>query len=266
MTLLRIIPLSLALVFTSATIADNQPNYQQIEWPELMAAEDLAAIEAMPAIDHSGGESEPSADWDKSDWDNADFDTINSDSWQSDDWASAEQAPSEPNSSKQQDSNQNRDDSNGLSAEELSAEPDEQEMNSIVASAIQQAVTIRDQPEIAKAYEAALVSTKVREEFNNAKIRLAGFVVPLEFDDSQRISEFFLVPYFGACIHMPPPPPNQIIHVVINTDDMKDGFTLQNLYDPVWVSGLLKTELIENSVATSAYSMSASDITPYSDD
>ncbi|MDR1936219.1 MAG: DUF3299 domain-containing protein [Candidatus Accumulibacter sp.] len=44
-------------------------------------------------------------------------------------------------------------------------------------------------------------------------IRIFGFVVPLEWDNESAISEFLLVPYFGACIHVPPPPPNQIIHV-----------------------------------------------------
>src|SRR5580765_6488729 len=50
------------------------------------------------------------------------------------------------------------------------------------------------------------------ESMNNARIRIAGFVVPLEYV-GDKVTEFLLVPYFGACIHLPPPPPNQIIHV-----------------------------------------------------
>lgn len=99
-------------------------------------------------------------------------------------------------------------------------------------------------------YQQALVSTKVIPEFNNKHLRLPGFVVPLEFDDDQTITEFFLVPYFGACIHVPPPPPNQIIHV-----EFPKGFKINALYDPFWITGVLKTTLVENDLATSAYSM-----------
>jgi hypothetical protein len=55
------------------------------------------------------------------------------------------------------------------------------------------------------AYQQALVSTDVNENLDGAMIRIPGFVVPLEFDEEQTISQFFLVPYFGACLHMPPP-------------------------------------------------------------
>ena len=48
------------------------------------------------------------------------------------------------------------------------------------------------------------------EEYNGKQVKLPGFVVPLEYSDKGRVKEFLLVPYFGACIHYPPPPPNQI--------------------------------------------------------
>src|SRR5512139_3523363 len=51
-----------------------------------------------------------------------------------------------------------------------------------------------------------------RSELNGAKIRLPGYVVPLEMGEGGRLSQFLLVPYFGACIHTPPPPANQIVH------------------------------------------------------
>ena len=63
-------------------------------------------------------------------------------------------------------------------------------------------------------FEQALVSAEVRPELDGTPVRLPGFVVPLEYDANQNVTEFFLVPYFGACIHMPPPPPNQIIHEI----------------------------------------------------
>ncbi len=53
---------------------------------------------------------------------------------------------------------------------------------------------------------------KVRNELNGSKVKIPGFVIPLEGDD-KAVTEFLLVPYFGACIHVPPPPPNQIIYV-----------------------------------------------------
>lgn len=110
-------------------------------------------------------------------------------------------------------------------------------------------------------YQQALVSTKVVGEMDGKGIRIPGFVVPLQFDDEQTITQFFLVPFFGACIHVPPPPPNQIIFV-----DYPKGLKLAELYDPVWVSGHLKTSLKENDLATAAYSMKAESWEEYSED
>jgi hypothetical protein len=76
--------------------------------------------------------------------------------------------------------------------------------------------------------------------------------VPLEYNDDQLITEFFLVPYFGACIHVPPPPPNQIIYVKYS-----EGLLLDALYDPFWIEGQLNTDIVENDLATSAYALAA---------
>ena len=99
-------------------------------------------------------------------------------------------------------------------------------------------------------YQQALSSTKVVEEMNGKAIRVPGFIVPLEFDDEQVVTQFFLVPFFGACIHVPPPPPNQIIFV-----DFPEGIKLEALYDPFWISGVVTTDLTENDTATSSYSI-----------
>ncbi len=99
-------------------------------------------------------------------------------------------------------------------------------------------------------YQRALTSMDVISEMNNTAIRIPGFVVPLEFDNEKKITQFFLVPYFGACIHLPPPPPNQIIFV-----NFKKGITVNELLDPIWASGILSTSQIENEIALSAYSM-----------
>lgn len=99
-------------------------------------------------------------------------------------------------------------------------------------------------------YQKALVSTQVVPEMNGQSIRIPGFVVPLEFDDEQVITQFFLVPFFGACIHVPPPPPNQIILV-----NFPKGMKLEVLYEPFWILGKLNTTMSENSIAVSAYSL-----------
>ncbi len=99
-------------------------------------------------------------------------------------------------------------------------------------------------------YEQALISTNVIASMNGKNIRLPGFVVPVDFNDEQLITSFFLVPFFGACLHMPPPPPNQIIYV-----EYEQGITLSGLYEPIWVLGTLSTELFEDQIATSAYTM-----------
>ncbi len=104
-------------------------------------------------------------------------------------------------------------------------------------------------------YQQALVSTNIRPEMNGQAVRIPGFIVPLDFSDDQVVTEFFIVPFFGACIHVPPPSPNQIIHV-----KYPKGFTLRALYNPFWISGVLKTTLVENDVATSAYSMDVHNI------
>lgn len=109
-------------------------------------------------------------------------------------------------------------------------------------------------------YQQALVSKNIRPEFEGRHVRIPGFIVPLEFDEYQTITTFFLVPFFGACIHYPPPPPNQILYA-----EYEPGIKLDVLYDPFWINGTLSTTLIENEMATAAYSISVSAIEPYTE-
>jgi hypothetical protein len=92
-------------------------------------------------------------------------------------------------------------------------------------------------------------------------IRLPGFIVPIEMNDKQEVTEFFLVPYFGACIHLPPPPPNQIIYVT-----SQQGILVEDIYNPYWLEGTIKTTFTENEVAQSAYSMTADQFELYSEE
>jgi hypothetical protein len=110
------------------------------------------------------------------------------------------------------------------------------------------------------AYRRALASTDVNPAMDGQKIRIPGFVVPLEFDEDQTISQFFLVPYFGACLHMPPPPPNQIILV-----DAPEGVQMSALYEPFWLEGEVSTVVTENDMAKSAYAMQLHKLSPYSE-
>lgn len=109
-------------------------------------------------------------------------------------------------------------------------------------------------------YQQALSSTNIIPDMDGKNIRIPGFIVPLEFSDERTTTQFFLVPFFGACIHVPPPPPNQIIFV-----DYPQGLKLTALYDPIWLSGTLKISLVENHVATSAYSLELKHHEAYTD-
>lgn len=99
-------------------------------------------------------------------------------------------------------------------------------------------------------YQQALVSTDIVQDMDGQAIRIPGFIVPLEFSSEQVTTQFFLVPFFGACLHLPPPPPNQIIFI-----NAPEGIKLESLYQPYWVSGMLQASLTENDVAKAAYSM-----------
>lgn len=109
-----------------------------------------------------------------------------------------------------------------------------------------------------KRYQQALSSARVIESYNNKKIRVPGFIVPLESEEGQRISEFFIVPYFGACLHMPPPPPNQIIYV-----KYEQGVELESLYDAFWFEGKITINTVENELGTSAYELTLDRVLPY---
>ena len=103
-----------------------------------------------------------------------------------------------------------------------------------------------------------IMTGRVRPELDNTPIRIPGFVVPLEIEGNETITEFFLVPYFGACIHVPPPPPNQMIHIRYT-----EGFTPEALYDPFWVKGVLRTQSVSHEVGDASYAMEAVEVTLY---
>jgi hypothetical protein len=90
----------------------------------------------------------------------------------------------------------------------------------------------------------------VNEALDGQQVRLPGFVVPLELDEEGRVTEFFLVPYFGACIHVPPPPPNQMVYVI-----MDRGIDLGSMYSAYWISGTMATRRRDTSMGAAAYTL-----------
>lgn len=95
------------------------------------------------------------------------------------------------------------------------------------------------------------------ESLDGERIKIPGYVVQLEGDD-RRVTEFLLVPYFGACIHVPPPPPNQIIHV-----KFPEGVPYAVTYDAVWVSGEISVARSESDIAVTGYIIEASEVISY---
>lgn len=103
-----------------------------------------------------------------------------------------------------------------------------------------------------KSLPAVMYSAQTVTALDGTKILLGGYPVPLETNEQGRFVEFFLVPYPGACIHVPPPPPNQIVLI-----RYAKGIDLADIYQPLWVEGTLRVEVSSNQLADSAYTITA---------
>lgn len=104
-------------------------------------------------------------------------------------------------------------------------------------------------PELMRELRVMWDSAPTNPKLNGAQLKLPGYIVPLESSQGE-LKEFLLVPYFGACIHTPPPPANQIVHVVLAKP--AKGFRSM---DAVWVSGSLRTARRDSSMGVSGYGM-----------
>jgi hypothetical protein len=107
---------------------------------------------------------------------------------------------------------------------------------------------------------------RMREVWDNAPVnnaivgktvRIPGFVVPLE-DTKDGLKEFLLVPYFGACIHSPPPPSNQIVHV----RPLTAAKGVRSM-DAVWITGTLATVRTDSYMGAASYRIEATSVAPY---
>jgi len=106
--------------------------------------------------------------------------------------------------------------------------------------------------------EAAWNKAPVVQSLDGKRVKLPGFVVPLE-GDGQKLSEFLLVPYYGACIHVPPPPPNQTVYVKVPKGDAR----IRRAFDTVWVTGVMSAKPFTSDLATAGYQIQAESVTPY---
>ncbi|MEO9826999.1 MAG: DUF3299 domain-containing protein [Paracoccaceae bacterium] len=100
-------------------------------------------------------------------------------------------------------------------------------------------------------------ATKLNEALDGAYVRLPGFVLPLEMG-AEGVTDFVLVPYVGACIHTPPPPPNQLIFARTKTP-----WPSEELWAPVWVVGTMFTRLQTTAIAETGYSLNVDSMEIY---
>ncbi|QIB06503.1 DUF3299 domain-containing protein [Pseudomonas fluorescens] len=112
--------------------------------------------------------------------------------------------------------------------------------------------------ESAPAAKQDLPNAPVVKALDGQQIRLPGYIVPLEVSEEGRTTDFLLVPYFGACIHVPPPPSNQIVHVKSEV-----GVKLDELYQPYWVEGPMQVKPSTSELADAGYQMEAQKIYVY---
>jgi hypothetical protein len=97
----------------------------------------------------------------------------------------------------------------------------------------------------------------VRPELDGVRVRLPGFIVPLDVQ-GQGMRQFLLVPYFGACIHTPPPPANQVVHVLLAQADKRFGSM-----DAVWVNGVMQVAVAKTAMGAAGYRIEGAQLLPY---
>ncbi len=95
----------------------------------------------------------------------------------------------------------------------------------------------------------------VKQDMDGKKVRLAGYVTPVGFDEKD--PRFLLVPELGACIHVPPPPANQIVYV----PEIESGTA--EMFEPVWVTGTLKAQPVATILADVGYQLIDAKVEPY---
>jgi len=108
---------------------------------------------------------------------------------------------------------------------------------------------------------------QVDQRLAGTRTRIPGYVLPLKYGDDRTVAEFLLVPWVGACIHTPPPPPNQMVHVAV-----PGGTAAKGPFSPVWLEGILELKpasydlfLVDGTRSVNvAYTMAVGRIDDYS--
>jgi len=100
-------------------------------------------------------------------------------------------------------------------------------------------------------------ATKLNEALDGAYIRMPGYIIPIDLSTAG-VTSFVLVPYVGACIHTPPPPPNQLVFASTETP-----WSSEQLWDAVWVTGVMKTQLQSTQVAETGYALQVDKMEKY---
>ena len=95
-------------------------------------------------------------------------------------------------------------------------------------------------------------------DLDGLNVRMAGYIVPFDFDAKGGHREFLFVPYQGACIHTPPPPPNQMIHVTSAAEVM-----VPDIWGAYWLEGVIQIARRDTDLGDAAYSMKLSRLAPY---
>ena len=103
------------------------------------------------------------------------------------------------------------------------------------------------------------IDVAYRTDLDGQRVKIPGFVIPLEGDDKV-VTELLLVPYYGACIHVPPPPANQIVYV-----KFKQGAPLQGLWDTVYIEGTLSVQTTQSELAQAGYLLDGIKVTAYTE-
>jgi len=97
----------------------------------------------------------------------------------------------------------------------------------------------------------------MRTDWNGRIVRMPGFIVPIDYSGTG-VTAFILVPFVGACVHVPPPPPNQLIYVTT-----ADPYESSGLFESVYVTGVFGTAATATQLAEIGYALSADLIEPY---
>jgi len=100
-------------------------------------------------------------------------------------------------------------------------------------------------------------ATKLNESLDGSYIKMPGFIIPFDIG-VKGVTEFMLVPYTGACIHMPPPPANQLVMV-----NAKTPWPSDDLWNPVWVIGMMRMQLQSTDLGQTGYAIVADQMEVY---